>query len=65
MNKPLERFIDAQGGAKKAANALGVTVGAVHHWRNGTNGISKRAALLIEKVSGGDVSAAQVLFPND
>ena len=62
MNKALEKFVKSQGSAAIAAESLGVTVGAVRHWRNGTNGMSNKTAKKIEAVTRGKIKAAALVF---
>lgn len=56
------RFVEWAGGQAKAADLLGVTVGAISHIQTGRNGVSKRIASKIVEVAGKRFSVSKLLL---
>lgn len=60
-NKTIESVIEMLGGTQKsAAEAIGVSQPSVMRWLHGRCGPDARAAIQIEKVTGGKVTRAQL-----
>lgn len=57
---PIERAISYMGNASRLAEAMGCSVQAVCFWRDGKRKIDAETAMLMERVTGGQVACEEL-----